>query len=94
MTLSEIIATYQEIGIGGILIVVVMVVGRHLLKQNKECHASYQDHVNQHKEEIKELNKRMTEVLEENSKANAVLAKAIDHLDISIREYRAKRASE
>ena len=94
MPMAEIIATYKELGIGGILMVVIILIGRHLLKQNKECYASYQDHVTQHKNEIKGLNSHMMEVLEENSKANAVLAKAIDHLDVSIREYRVKRASE
>ena len=44
--------------------------------------------------EIKGLTSHLLEVVEENTKANAVLAKAIDHLDVSIREYRAKRASE
>ena len=88
------IATYQQIGIGGILIVVVVIVGRHLLKQNKDCYDSYQKHVTQHKDEIKGLNHDMLEVIEENTKANTTLAKAIDHLDVSIKEYRVKRASE
>ena len=94
MPIAEIIATYQQLGIGGILIVVVVIVGRHLLKQNRECYKAYQEHVTLHKNEIKGLNHDMLEVLEENTKANTTLAKAIDHLDISIKEYRIKRASE
>lgn len=94
MSVSEIITTYQQLGIGGVLILVVVIVGRHLLKQNKDCYVSYQEHVTQHKNEIKGLNKDMLEVLKENTKANTILAKAIDHLDISIKEYRAKRAGE
>ena len=93
MPISEIIATYKELGIGGILIVVVIFIGRHLLKQNKDCYASYQKHVTQHKDEIKGLNSHMQEVIEENTKANVVLATAIDHLDISIRDFRVKRES-
>ena len=85
MPVSEIIATYQELGIGGILIVVVVFVGRYLMKQNKACYDSYQQHVDDHKEEIKYLNERVLNVLDQNTKAMVELQKTINHLDSSMR---------
>ena len=49
MSIAQIIATYQDVGVSGILIAVVVFVGRHLMKQNKDCYDSYQEHVTMHK---------------------------------------------
>lgn len=89
MSISEIIATYQELGLGGILIVVVIFVGRYLMKQNKDCYESYQDHVTQHKDEIKELTNHVMTIVDKNTKANTALALSIEHLDASIRNHTA-----
>lgn len=85
MSVSEIIATYQELGIGGILIVVVIIIGRHLMRQNKACYDSYQDHVTAHKDEIKDLSMTVLKVVEENTQSNTALTKTIEHLDSRMR---------
>lgn len=85
MSIAEIIATYQDLGVSGILIAVVVFVGRHLMKQNKDCYDSYQDHVTQHKDEIKGLTNHVMTIVDENTKANTALAKSIEHLDASIK---------
>ena len=84
MTITEIIETYQQLGLGGILILLVLMIGRHLLKQNKNCYESHQQEVNIHKKEIKEMNSKLLKIVEENSKANTVLAKAIEHLYVRV----------
>ena len=84
MSISEIMA-YQDLGVSGILIAVVIFVGRHLMKQNKDCYDSYQEHVTMHKDEIKGLTQHVMTIVEDNTKANTKLAKSIEHLDASIK---------
>lgn len=85
MSISEIVATYQQLGVGGVLIVIVVFVGRHLMRQNKDYYDSYQTHVTQHKDEIKELTNQVMTIVEENTKANTALAISINTLDASIK---------
>ena len=81
MTIMQFLSAYKELGYGGILVVFCFFVGRYLLRQNRECYESYQSHVTNHKNEIKELTHNILKVVEENTESNTALTKTIEHLD-------------
>jgi len=85
MSIPEIIETYQQLGIGGVLIVVVIIVGRYLMRQNKRCYDSYQAHVDEHKNEIRSMTIKMMRVLDQNNKAVISLTNTIERLDSRIK---------
>lgn len=77
----QFLTAYKELGYGGILVVFVFFVGRYLIKQNKECYETYEKHVTDHKNEIKDLTQNILKVVEENTESNTALTKSIEHLE-------------
>ena len=81
MEVVEILTAYKDLGFFGLLIMVITLVGRHILSQNKACYEKYEEHVKAHKDEIKDLTGKMFEVVSDNTRATIALQKTIDHMD-------------
>lgn len=83
MTIIELIETYKELGYGGLLIVLVFFIGRYLIRSNKACYEKYEEHMQENKNEIKELTMQMFKVVEKNTTATMSLQKTMTDIYIN-----------
>jgi hypothetical protein len=91
MGFTEVLATYKDLGYGGLFLITICAVGRYLLSQNKLIYDQYEKHVTEHKNEMKDITMQLLKVVEQNTKANTALAKSIEHLDIRVQAWELNR---
>ena len=80
MELLELVEAYKELGYGGCLIIIIYLVVRHFLKENKKCWEKYEKQLVTHKKEITDITHKMFDVITSNTTANVALTKSIDSL--------------
>lgn len=83
MSLADIMSTYKDLGYGGLLVTLILCIGRFLLKQNKACYEKYESHMTDSKNEIKSLTVQMFSVVEKNTAATTELSKTMTDIYVS-----------
>ena len=81
MSAIDLIASYKELGYGGLLILLVLFIGRYLLGQNKACYDKLEKRMTSHKNEIKDITNHMFEIVKDNTRANTALRQSIEQFD-------------
>jgi hypothetical protein len=82
MTILQMIETYKELGYGGLLIVLTILIGRFLMRSNQACYEKYEKHMKLNRDEMKELTLQMFKIVEKNTSATTSLQKTMTDIYI------------